>query len=441
MTPAQDNQIEASLCELFPSTVLEAQARTIGVVQRARKVKMVALFWTLVLGFGIGKGRTIADLRRRYIGATGQRICRSAFYDRFTPKLVRFLQDAVAKAIQNVSANTPSLKGALSAFSDLILIDATVIRLHDLLQKVYTACRTNHTKAAAKLHLIFSVQGTSEQRVKFTAQRAHESRVLRLGNWVKGRLLLFDLGFFKYALFDRIAHYGGYFISRLKSDCNPILVALNEPYSGRIATQIGEKLQDALYRSRRKFLDLEVNVRFPKRAYKGKRKQVTKRFRVIGHYDSTSKSYHLYITNIRPEQLSAAQIVQTYRARWFIELIFKQLKSYYHLEDLPSAKQPVVEALLYTAILTMFVSRTIQRLLEEDAEGQENGEYPDTVFPLLRLAAVLSAWHDRLLDAVLIEAGIQLKPLTLFDLIRKEAADPNRSRSLLLQQMSDLKTP
>lgn len=79
MTPCEDNTIEASLRELFPEGYLREQAEKTHVIQRERKVDIVALFWTLVLGFGIGKDRKIADLRRGYIAATGQWLCRSAF--------------------------------------------------------------------------------------------------------------------------------------------------------------------------------------------------------------------------------------------------------------------------------------------------------------------------------------------------------------------------
>ena len=162
MTLCEDNTIETSLRELFPQDYLREQAEKTYVIQRERKVDIIALFWTLVLGFGIGKDRKIADLRHGYIIATGQWICRSAFYDRFTPAclhacclthadrqaLVNFLREAVVFAMRSVCPTAPALAGPLCAFVDLILIDATVIRLHELLKNAYAACRTNHTKAA-----------------------------------------------------------------------------------------------------------------------------------------------------------------------------------------------------------------------------------------------------------------------------------------------------
>jgi putative transposase len=430
----QDNAIEASLCELFPTEFLRQQAEETGLIQRDRKVDPVALFWTLVLGFGIGTDRKIADLRRGYMAATGNWLCRSAFYDRFTDALVVFLRQALLVAIQSICPDAPLLSGPLSAFQDLILIDATVIRLHDLLKGAYAACRTNHTQAAAKLHLILSVLGKSEQKIKLTSGRTHESQVLRVGDWVQGRLLLFDLGYFKYALFDRIDQCRGYFVSRLKDCCNPVITAVHQTCRGNARPLLGQSLQDVLKGLKRQFLDVEVEVRFQRRAYKGCRRWVKRRFRVVGCYNSLTKAYHLYITNISPQQLTAKQIAQTYAARWIIELIFKQLKSYYQLENLPSQKQQIVEALIYTAILTLMVSKTIQKTLKTVSDDSISDQ-AETHFPILRTAAVLSAVSVCLLDAVLKQAGVQKAEFSLTQLILREAADPNRSRMLLLKRI------
>ena len=59
-------------------------------VRRRRKVDPSAMAWTVALGFGTGRERTRAGLRRRYRRATGTSSAPSAFYDRFTPEPVRF---------------------------------------------------------------------------------------------------------------------------------------------------------------------------------------------------------------------------------------------------------------------------------------------------------------------------------------------------------------
>ncbi len=55
-----------------------------------------------------------------------------------------------------------------------------------------------------KLHLVMSVVGAEPRSVAITGERVNERRRLTLGPWVRGRLLPFDLGNFKWHLFERI---------------------------------------------------------------------------------------------------------------------------------------------------------------------------------------------------------------------------------------------
>src|SRR5215203_5274103 len=97
----------------------------------------------------------------------------------------------------------------------------------------WPACRTNHTLAAVKLHTVLNVRGKGPQRVKITSERVHDGPVLRAGQWVKGRLLLFDLGYFRYSLFAAIMRHGGFFLTRLKDNANPTLLRLHRHHRGR----------------------------------------------------------------------------------------------------------------------------------------------------------------------------------------------------------------
>jgi len=141
-----------------------------------RKVHFAAFFWSVVLGFGVSKDRSLADMRRRYEGSTSSTIEESSYYDRFTRALVAVLKGAMERGLDHLVATTKrELESTWSSFRDLLLVDATEIRLHDLLQKTYRACRTNHTKAAAKMHVVLSVVGHSRNQVQLTSERVHDS--------------------------------------------------------------------------------------------------------------------------------------------------------------------------------------------------------------------------------------------------------------------------
>jgi len=127
---------------------------------------------------------------------------------------------------------------------------------------------------------------------------------------------------------------------------------------------------------------------------------------------------------------------------WETEILFKQLKSFYQLEALPSSNKYLVHALIYAALITMLVSQRIEQELRQHLTNKEDHERSpeETVFPLLRLAATLSALSATLLATVLQQAGIKRKPLSLTELILKEAKNPNRKRDTLTQILQNTPT-
>ena len=137
MAHRQSSGVREVLTTFLPKRVLTRLATEAGVGQRRRKVRPDALFWTLVLGFGAGRERTLAGLRRAFERATRTTLVPSAFYDRFTPQLARFLRTVAVHLLGRVAEPARALRGSLAAFRDVVAADATVIRLHDLLEHAF----------------------------------------------------------------------------------------------------------------------------------------------------------------------------------------------------------------------------------------------------------------------------------------------------------------
>jgi IS4 transposase len=430
MAKQKSIKVRQSLATLFSPQRIMHFARSTGAVVRNRKVSITHLFWTVVLGFGTGRTRQIAGLRRSYEKSTGQTIEESSFYDRFTPAFTRMLKAAVAHAIGSLNGVGRALAGPLAAFKDVLLTDSTVMRLHDLLEKAFPACRTNHTLAALKMHVVLSVAGAGKQSIRLTAQRRHDRRVFTVGPWVRDRLLIFDLGYFCYRLFACIVRNGGYFLSRLKDSANPRIVAVNRACRGRARGLIGRRLRDMLPHLTRGILDVMVEVSFRRRTYGGHRHGGTQLLRVVGMRDAETGEYHLYITNIPVEKLAAEDIQHVYAARWLIELLFNELKSTYRIEDLPSRKRHIVEALVHAAILTLIVSRTLlndlRGILQDMTERM----------PLKRWATVFAAVAAdvlRLLTRPPRETRALERDVSRY--LLHEVVDPNASRLSLIQSV------
>jgi putative transposase len=330
--------------KIFPKKRLEKLARETEVIQRQGKIKIVDVFWTLVLGFGGAGTRTLAGLRRAFEKTTGITVVPSAFYDRFTPALAKFMKINLSKALEKAGLPERSPRGCLAAFKDVLTTDSTLVRLHDLLEKKWPACRTNHTKASLKAHVIMSVTGKGPASIKITSGRTNDGPVLKAGRWVRDRLLLFDLGYYRFQLFARIGECGGYYVSRLKDNANPIITGVNQRWRGRSVKLVGEKLQDVLSNLKRDVLDVKVELAFKRRTYQGCERKDILSCRLVGVKNHETGVYHLYLTNVPQETLSAKEVGNVYRARWLIELAFRELKSSFEMETMPSSKAHIVES-------------------------------------------------------------------------------------------------
>lgn len=425
--PPSSKEIEKSLNQLFSPEWITEAAKKAGFVIRDRKIDPVIFFWTLILGFGVSMQQTLAKLRRAYETASASSIVPSAFYDRFTPRLVALLKEAITHALaQQVAEPTRALSEKLKGFLDLVVADGTVLRLHEKLADHWPACRTNHTKAAIKMHVVASALVAGPKHVALYSERTPEIKTLKIGDWVKDRILLLDLGFFKYSLFSQIQGHGGYFVSRLKENTNPLIVSSLRQWRGNSIDLAGKRLRFLLESLKRQVIDAEVEVAFRVPNVKGKTSLKTEVYRLVGIMNKETEEYHLYLTNIPPDKISAENIALMYRARWSIELLFKELKSTYALNQISSAKPEVVEALIMTAILTLIVSRRILSVLQR--------AYPKQVSRMttLRWSSVFAAGAYRTLEKVLIEAGRDPDAFGLFEFYLSEVIDPNAKRKRLL---------
>ena len=358
----EEHQIEKDLCSIFTSEWLRQKAKETELIKRERKIDPVVLFWVLAIGYGVQLQRTLAALKRNYEVSSKKSLRDSSWYDRFTPELVVFLKECAIHGMEYL-AQEPSrrLGDRLSPFKDVLIQDNTIIRLHEKLSKIWPATRSRKTAAGVKVAVLASAIANSPKSISIYSENTNDLKTLRIGPWVKDRILLIDLGFYKYQLFTRIKENGGHFVSRLKINANPRIIDANMSWRGRAIPVQGENLQDVLPLLKRETLDVNIEVSFSRRKYRGEQKRDKEIFRLVAIYNPEEEKYHLYITDIPPDVLSSDEIGKLYRARWEVEILFKELKSRYALDAMPTANPQIIEALIWISILTLIISRRIYR--------------------------------------------------------------------------------
>ncbi len=309
------------------------------------------MFLTLAIGYGTFLQRTLAGLKRNYETTSNLVLSDSSWYYRFTPELVTFLRECVSRGLESLAQEpNRTLSDRLSPFEDVLIQDSTIVRLHEKLADIWLATRSRKVAAGVKVAVLTSAISSGPKSVALFSENTNELKTLKIGPWIRDRILLIDLGFYKYQVFTRIKENGGYFVSRLKSNANPLIIESYRTHRGRSIDVRGKLLQDVLKNLKRQVLDVEVEVAFNRRAYRGKVKKDNERFRLVAVYNEDEDKYHLYITNLSTDLLQAEEVARLYGARWEIEILFKELKSKYALDVVPTSNPQVIEAFIWNQI-------------------------------------------------------------------------------------------
>ena len=351
----KNNIISTELTRIINKSEAEKWAREMKVIQRSRKIKIVQFIWALVFSSLGQEKRSISQLAQTYFELTKCKLSRSSIYNRLNWPLAKLLKKLCLSLITQDQINDFD---GLSTFKDCLIMDSVQLRLHDQLKKKYPGNRKNHSPASMKIHYLYDLMNGAIKKVRETSGKTADVNLLkRLGPWIKDSLLLIDLGYFSYNLFDRIQHNQGYFISRLKTNSNPKVVAVNSCDQRDQKSRLkGKKLKEILPLLKGEFLDVEIEVRFKRQRYMGFRSSATQVFRLIAIYNHETSGYHCYMTNTSAKQLSHEQVPLIYALRWQVEICFKGLRQYHSLDQLPSQKEEVVQCLLWASILSNIVS-------------------------------------------------------------------------------------
>jgi len=419
-------KIMEDLTSMFSKEWLHDTANQTGMIKRQRIIDPTIMFWALIFGFGVKSERSLASLKRVFENKSGQLISDSSWYDRFTPEMVEFVHQCVIHGIQELARTSHVKLGKkLQAFQDILIQDSTIIRLNKFLAYIFPATRSRGVAAGLKVSVLVSVVANGPRSVVLYGERVSEIKTLKIGPWVKDRILLIDLGFYKHHIFTRIAENGGYFVSRWKKVADPTIVSVTGGLSNDLQDKIiGMKLSAIIpILPKYGILDAIVEVSFKRRIYKGQQRQDTQSFRLVGVYNEESNKYHIYLTNIPADILGPEDIARLYGARWDIELLFKELKNNYDFDVLKTKNEQIIKTLIWIGILTLIVSRKLHGLMRELIPDQ-----PVVRFTQLRWSIIFAENASDILTAIFESMGITRTIDQKFAVSANQAVDPHVNR-------------
>ena len=399
-------------------------ARATGFVLRRRTFHVPTFVYACALLPNSTK-RSLADLYRAYGGQVSTPLAYSSFRERLKGS-TKFLQAVLDHLTDQLPAGYRRLQGALRAFDAVFVADATVLALHPALADLHPGTRTNSSPAALKLHALVDALDGAVCDVQIVPERQVDHRTVSVGPWVRGRLLLFDLGYYRHGLFAQVERHGGFFVSRLKGNANPTILQVYGERRGRQIQLEGVKIHDALKWIRRRVLDCDVQTTYT--TNRSTRRKIE--LRVVAVWHAEERCYRVFVTNVDREALSADEVAVAYRARWVVELVFKNLRQKFGLGSLPSRDPEVVEALMLLSLIGYALSQTVKAEVRS-ALGESGYEVKES-----RWESVFASHRSLVVQAALRqgEAGRVASRKAIAELLR-EARDPNRRRPGLIEEV------
>jgi len=346
------NAVQEQLRRAFtPAVVDELRERT-GYNPRQRQATAFRLMLTVIEGFLAGQTLSFASLRAIFVRRFGfVRPC--PFQKRFKQaSAAAFFRAALERLVSSVIAAAGlELSGPLGHFDDVRIYDGTGQRVPARGREALPACTKD--KAGTKWMMGYSLKTGLLEHGLCDAETASETPLWKklVPSFTRGVLYLFDLGFFERALFAAAKKAGAHVLMRLKSTAK-VRVTAHIGENGRAPLpewSLGYYLQFAS-RKRGTIFDLDVTW--------GQGDDAVD-LRLVG-FAHRSDSIRWYLTTVPRSVLSPRQIIQAYRLRWLVELLFRELKQTADLGRSFTADPNAIQALTYGAMLAHALVRSVR---------------------------------------------------------------------------------
>jgi len=279
-----------------------------------------------------------------------------------------FEQARVVLAQRLAPFEDPSLKGVAPFAAQLLALDETTL---DQVARLLPALRSEPAGSKVllpgKLAALFDLRRQQWQRVAHIENPNQNNKVAArsmLEGVAKESLVLIDMGYFGFELFDWLTERGLWWVSRMRSATTyEVVHRFYEQHDEKGSTQLFDGLVWlGAYRSDRAGRAVRL-VEF-----------------VVG--EGEKAQLYRYITNVLdPQKLPIVDIARLYARRWDIELAFKLVKRHLGLHMLWGAKSVVVQQQVWAVLI---ISQILQGLRMEIAGRAEVDPYEVSMELLVR---------------------------------------------------------
>ncbi len=230
----------------------------------------------------------------------------------------------------------------------LQIIDSTTISLFsDLVFKgVGRHPKAGRKKGGIKVHANIHANEGVPSDIRFTSAATNDSFMLRPSQYHEGDLIALDRAYINYSKFEELTQRGVIYVTKMKKSL------------------VYDIEKDAMFQNIDGLMEYRVqHVTFRKNVTEGE--DIIHHARIITYADIKKKRVKLVSLLTNDMGMEPADIVEIYRKRWMIELLFKQLKQNFPLRyffgESSNAIKIQIWVTLIANLLLMLVQKRIRR--------------------------------------------------------------------------------
>lgn len=324
---------------------------------------------------------------------TGKMISGQAICKRMVKETTFFLTELLNKSMQQ-KYDSILHSELFESFNDVLVQDATHFSLPRFLSQTFPGSYSRYGKSAtAKIQATVSLNKGVFRDLKLFSFRDNDQkdscRVIPLLH--KGDLIIRDLGYFVIEAFNQIQSRNAFFLSRFKYNLtihdleNNELDLLNLLRNKKLIdmdVRIGKK-----NKMKCRIVAIRLPVEVVQERVRKARKDRNKRTNHSKKYYEHLK-YTIFITNVSREIWTPKDIAQAYKARWYIEILFKGWKSNLKLKvDIPEKHMTRQRAEFYLYSSLLFVSLLVMPIFREAQKEIKSTKY---TISILKLSAFIN---------------------------------------------------
>lgn len=227
----------------------------------------------------------------------------------------------------------------------LQIIDSTTITLFSnlIFKGVGRHPKNGKKKGGIKVHTVIHANEGVPSDIRFTSAATNDSFMLKPPSLSKGDIIAMDRAYIDYEKFEQLTEKQVIYVTKMKKSLKY------------------EILGDTIYQTPEGVMEVRVQeVRFTKKKQGGE--TIVHNARIITYVDVRKHKLISLLTN--DMEFDPSEIIEIYRRRWEIELLFKQIKQNFPLKYFYGESANAIKIQIWVTLIANLLLMVMQKQLQ-----------------------------------------------------------------------------